>query len=188
MMDSNTSYNRQNIPRLTAHDAVRQRPGMYIGGADARALHHLVYEILDHMVEEAFVGRCDHIELTLLPENRVVIRDNSHGLPMSPYKDSGLTKMEAILVNLAAHKRDFEPELYAVTGGIHGMGLTVVNMLSAEMVVENARDGFLWRQVYREGLAQSSLEQIRPLDETEHGTTFSFVPDFTLLHLSKNLM
>ncbi|GIK67375.1 MAG: hypothetical protein BroJett018_51690 [Chloroflexota bacterium] len=181
MSDSNNAYIPKHILALEGREHVRKRPGMYIGGTESLALHHMVYEVLDHMVEEAFVGRCNHIWLTLLPDNWVTIRDNSLGLPIEPYKDFGLTVMEALLQHLIDYKSAYEPDIYRVTGGLHGVGLAVVNMVSAEMKIENARDGFLWRQSYREGIPQTPLEKVRPLQTDERGTMFSFVPDFSLL-------
>ncbi len=181
MTDSNTPFIPKHIMAMEGREHVRKRPGMYIGGTDSRALHHMVYEVLDHMVEETLVGRCDHIWLTLLPENWIKIRDNSLGLPIEPYQDYGLTTMEALLQYLVDYKSAYEPHLYRVTGGLHGMGLAVVNILSAQMIVENARDGFLWRQTYREGIPQTTLEKVRPLYEGEQGTTFSFLPDYSMI-------
>ena len=184
MTNSNSPHIPKNILGMEGREHVRKRPGMYIGGTDSRALHHMVYEVLDHMVEEALVGRCDQIWLTLLPDNRITIRDNSLGLPIEPYADFGLTIMEALLQYLFAYKSTYEPHTYHVTGGLHGMGLAVVNMLGAQMVVENARDGFLWRQTYREGIPQGALEKVRLLDAGERGTSFSFLPDFSVMQLN----
>jgi DNA gyrase subunit B len=141
-------------------------------------LHHLVFEMLDDSVEEVFLGVCNHIWLTLAPNDVVSIRDNSRGLPIQIARD-GKRLLEWIMTNVSRRRVGGE---YEVTGGLHGVGLSAVNALCAECTVEVACDGFLWQQSYREGAPQSDVIQVRPLLAGEStGTTITFRPDFTIL-------
>ncbi len=171
------------IVRLDPRLHVRKRPGMYIGGVDARALHHLVYEIVDVSVEAALVNECNHIEIILQPKNQVTIRDNGNGLSVAPMSvesigESGKTRLEYVMTVIGKDASDH----YPIYGSLHGVGLSAVNALSALMRVEVRRDGYLWSQAYREGTAQSAVVQERPLAVGEStGTSFTFTPDFTIL-------
>ena len=170
------------IRSLSSLEHVRLRPGMYVGGIDSRAMHHLVYEVLDHMVEEALVGRCDHIWIELRDGQEISIRDNSAGLPVKQYKDTPLIQMQALLQTFGLRKTQFEPGIYQyqIMGGLHGLGLAVVTILTAKMRVQNRREGFLWEQTYEKGLPQSPLAKSELADPDETGTTFTFVPDYTI--------
>jgi DNA gyrase subunit B len=153
---------------------------MYVGGTDLFGLHHLIYEMLDHFVEEAIAGRCTTISLKLFDDNVVSISGDSRGIPVDIREYDGEYKYSALelLMQGAIDKRKLEPENVYITGGLFGLGLSVINFMSDEMVVENHRDGFLWRATYREGLQQGKLEQVHA--SAEHGTTFTFKPDFTI--------
>jgi DNA gyrase subunit B len=181
-MASEQNNTDEHIRSLSPLEHIRLRPGMYVGGIDTRAMHHLVYEVLDHMVEEAFVGRCDHIWIELRDDNEISIRDNSMGLPVKPYKETPLTQMEAILEIIGLRKPQLEPEVYQyrVTGGLHGVGLGAVMALSARMTVQNQREGFLWQKTYEKGQAQTILSKSPLIDPNETGTTFIFRPDDTI--------
>ncbi len=160
---------------------VRKRPGMYIGGTDSPALHQILYEVVNTSIDLAFAGKCDHIWVTLRPNNEVCIRDNSPGL--SPIVDKfGRSELEIFMTEIGMCGRYVaEGREYHVSGGMNGVGITAVNALSEWMSVEVAKDGHLWRQDYRTGMTQSPVEQIRPLDaEVETGMTFTFHPDFTI--------
>ena len=178
MSEEKFEYSELMIPKLVPRDHIRLRPGMYIGGIDERALHHLVYEVLDNSIEEVFVKTCSHIWLTLYPNDVVSIRDDSQGLPVFVSK-YGKNLLEHIMTETGTYRVRGE---YVVTGGLFGVGLSAVNALSAECTVEVKREGFLWQQSYREGVPQSEVTQVRPLDEGElTGTTITFRPDFTIL-------
>jgi DNA gyrase subunit B len=175
------------IRSLSPLEHVRLRPGMYVGGIDARAMHHLVYEVLDHMVEEAFVGRCSHIWIELRGDNEISIRDNSMGLPIK-LMSNGLTQMEGLLqiVGMGLTKSRLEPDVYQdrITGGLHGLGLWSVTALSEYMTIQNWRDGFLWEITYRQGLPQSPLSKTPMMNTSEAGTLFTFRPDYAIFDVN----
>lgn len=172
MTDSDT-------PKLNGTSIIRKRPGMYIGGIDARALHQLFFEALDHAIDEAVIGRCDQIWITLLPENQVVIQDNSLGLPIIHIDRESMSMMEAVLERSGIF-RDPHGE-YEATGSSFGAGLRAVNALSSEMRVENRHNGQLWTKTYHEGLPDGPLQQIAGVPESEHSLKLIFTPDFTIL-------
>lgn len=180
-MDFYENFDYSKMP-MTPREHVQMRPGMYIGGTDSRGLHHLVYEILDHMVEEVFIGRCQHIWLELRPDYAVFIRDDSEGLPVDKYGDTAFSQMEILMQSVGSGKSKFDDEAYRVTGGLHGLGLAAINALTSEMLVENNRDGYMWRQEYKQGKPVSLLTKVRELTtEEKTGTSFTFKPDFTIL-------
>ncbi len=171
----------EDIVRLNPMEHVRKRPGMYIGGTDSPALHHMIYEVMNTSVDLAFAGQCDHIWVTLRADNVVCIRDNGPGL--SPIVDKfGRSELEIFMTEIGmCGGRITQGREYHVSGGTHGVGITVINALSEWMSVEVARDGFLWKQEYRAGITQTPVEQIRPLDaEVETGMAYTFQPDFTI--------
>lgn len=172
MTDSNTSS-------FDLREHARKRPGMYIGGVEARALHQLFFEALDHAIDEAVIGRCDQIWITLLPENQVVIQDNSLGLPMIYVDRENMPMMEAVLERSGIF-RDPHGE-YEATGSSFGAGLRAVNALSSEMRVENRHNGQLWTKTYHEGLPDGPLQQIASVPDSEHGLKLIFTPDFSIL-------
>ena len=170
------SYSAQDIEVLEGLEPVRHRPGMYIGGNDERAMHHLVAEILDNAMDEAVAGHANRIELELGPYNHVTIRDNGRGIPVDPhpkYKDK--SALEIILTTLHSGAK-FTQNSYQTSGGLHGVGISVVNALSARLRVEVARDRQLYRQDYSRGQAQSKLEHMGKVSN-RRGTSVSFVPD-----------
>src|SRR5690606_16486001 len=145
------SYSAKDIEVLEGLEPVRRRPGMYIGGTDERALHHLVAELLDNSMDEAVAGHANRIELVLEPGNRVVVRDNGRGIPIDPhpkYRDK--SALEVILTTLHSGAK-FGQKAYSTSGGLHGVGLSVVNALAAELSVEIARDRQLYAQRYERG-------------------------------------
>ncbi|GIK67376.1 MAG: hypothetical protein BroJett018_51700 [Chloroflexota bacterium] len=172
MTDSNTSS-------FDLREHARKRPGMYIGGIDARALHQLFFEALDHAIDEAVIGRCDQIWITLLPENQVIIQDNSLGLPIIHVDRENMSIMEAVLERSGIF-RDPHGE-YEATGSSFGVGLRAVNALSSEMRVENRYNGQLWTKIYHEGLPDGPLQQMASIPESEHGLKLTFAPDFSIL-------
>lgn len=180
----NRPQSDDDIVPLDPMQHVRLRPGMYIGGIDARALHHMIYEVMDNAVEEALNDGCTHIWLTLRDGYQVSIRDNSQGLPLD-VNEYGISMLQTIMTHIGPiqHKTG---RSYRTAAGLHGVGLSVVNVLSADYTAEVARDGFLWRQSYKAGIPQTPVEQIRALSEGDStGTTITFIPDFTIMEHSE---
>ena len=168
-------YGADAIQVLEGLEAVRKRPGMYIGSTGPRGLHHLVYEIVDNSVDEALAGYCDTIVVTILPDGAVRVVDNGRGIPVDMHRTEGKSTVEVVLTVLHAGGK-FGGGGYAVSGGLHGVGSSVVNALSTRLDVEVKRQGHVWRQSYRDGgVPQSPLERGEKSDET--GTTITFWPD-----------
>src|SRR6266550_841958 len=152
------SYDASAIEVLEGLEPVRRRPGMYIGGSDARALHPLAAEVIDNAVDEAVAGHASRIEVTLEPGNRLTVSDNGRGIPVDPHpKYPGKSALEVIMTTLHSGGK-FEGKAYSTSGGLHGVGVSVVNALSVDTVVEVARDRKLWRQRFSRGVAVSPLE------------------------------
>lgn len=170
-----TDYSAADIEVLEGLEPVRKRPGMYIGGTDERAMHHLVSEILDNAMDEAVAGHATRIELLLEEGNRVTIRDNGRGIPVDNHpKFPGKSALEVIFTTLHSGGK-FSGKVYNTSGGLHGVGSSVVNALSSEMVVRVARDKELYEQKYSRGHAQGKLKKLGATKE--RGTTVTFVPD-----------
>jgi topoisomerase-4 subunit B len=170
------SYNASQIEVLEGLEPVRRRPGMYIGGTDERALHHLAAEVLDNSMDEAVAGHATRIEVTLEAGNRLTITDNGRGIPVDPHpKYPGQSALEIIMTTLHSGGK-FEGKAYATSGGLHGVGISVVNALSAETVVEVARAKQLYRQTFSRGVAQGRVAELGPTPN-RRGTSVSFVPD-----------
>ncbi|MSQ35982.1 MAG: DNA topoisomerase (ATP-hydrolyzing) subunit B [Dehalococcoidia bacterium] len=169
-------YTAANIQVLEGLEAVRRRPGMYIGSTDQRGLHHLVYEIVDNAVDEAMAGFCDHIDVTIDPDGQVTIVDNGRGIPVDRHEKTGLSALETVLTVLHAGGK-FGGGGYKVSGGLHGVGASVVNALSVELMAEVALDGALYRQAYSRGAPTAPLEKVRGAHPDHNGTTITFRPD-----------
>ncbi|AHJ62469.1 DNA gyrase subunit B [Granulibacter bethesdensis] len=169
-------YSAKDIEVLEGLEPVRRRPGMYIGGTDENALHHLVAEILDNAMDEAVAGHATVIDLTLDPGNTVTIRDNGRGIPIDPHpKFKNLSALEVILTTLHSGGK-FAGKAYATSGGLHGVGSSVVNALSATMEVEVARNRVLWRQSYARGKPMTPLIEVGAAPN-RRGTQIRFTPD-----------
>ena len=171
-----TSYTARDIEVLEGLEPVRKRPAMYIGGTDERALHHLVAEVLDNSMDEAVAGHADTIYLELLSGNRVLIRDNGRGMPVDPHpKFKSKSALEVILTMLHSGGK-FNSKVYATSGGLHGVGVSVVNALSDELVVEVARDRQAFAQSFSRGKPVTKLKSAGPAPN-RRGTTVTFHPD-----------
>jgi DNA gyrase subunit B len=170
------SYTAKDITVLEGLEPVRLRPGMYIGSTGARGLHHLVYEAVDNAVDEALAGRADTIEVTIHPDNSVTVSDNGSGIPVDVMADQGLSALTVVLTKLhAGGKFGGDDAAYKVSGGLHGVGISVVNALSEWLTAEVRRDGKIHRQSFARGEATGDLEVTGKTKET--GTTISFLPD-----------
>jgi DNA gyrase subunit B len=167
------AYGAEDIQVLEGLEAVRKRPGMYIGSTGPRGLHHLVYEIVDNSVDEALAGYCDTIDIRILADGAVRVQDNGRGIPVDIHKAEGKSTVEVVLTVLHAGGK-FGGGGYAVSGGLHGVGSSVVNALSSRLEVEVRRQGHVWRQSFQNGVPNESLHQDEVSDET--GTTITFWP------------
>jgi topoisomerase-4 subunit B len=169
-------YSAKDIEVLEGLEPVRRRPGMYIGGTDENALHHLASEILDNAMDEAVAGHATLIEVTLGTGNTLTIRDNGRGIPVDPHpKFKNISALEVILTTLHSGGK-FSGKVYATSGGLHGVGSSVVNALSASFTAEVARDKRLWRQEYARGKPTTKLIDSGPI-QNRRGTSIRFVPD-----------
>jgi DNA gyrase subunit B len=170
------TYTAKDITVLEGLEPVRLRPGMYIGSTGARGLHHLVYEVVDNAVDEALAGRNDRIDVVLHPDNSVTVRDYGSGIPVDVMPEQGLPALTVVLTKLHAGGK-FGGEGYKVSGGLHGVGVSVVNALSFRLVAEVYRDGKVYRQEFKRGEPVSDMAVVGSTDESNTGTLISFLPD-----------
>ena len=170
------SYEAQNITVLEGLEAVRKRPGMYIGTTSERGLHHLVWEIVDNSVDEALAGYCNKIDVKILPDNIIEVVDNGRGIPTDIHPKYGKSALEIVLTVLHAGGK-FENDNYKVSGGLHGVGVSVVNALSEWLEVEVRKEGNVYYQKYHRGKPEEDVKIIGSCEESEHGTTVRFKAD-----------
>jgi DNA gyrase subunit B len=171
-----TTYTAKDITVLEGLEPVRLRPGMYIGSTGPRGLHHLVYEVVDNTVDEALAGRNDEVEVTLCPDNSVSVRDAGAGIPVDMIPEQGMSALTVVLTKLHAGGK-FGGDGYKVSGGLHGVGVSVVNALSEWLHAEVRRDGKVYRQEFARGVPQTDVEVVGEVAKDDTGTTISFLPD-----------
>lgn len=172
-------YEADDVQVLEGLEAVRRRPGMYVGGTDTRALHHLVYEVVDNAIDEVLAGACDRIEITIHPDSSVSVKDNGRGIPVATHPDKQTSTLELVMTTLHAGAK-FGGDGYKVSGGLHGVGVSAVNGLSSwmEVVVDNPRDGRRYRQRYERGTPVTPVEDIG--EASGQGTRVTFQFDRTI--------
>jgi DNA gyrase subunit B len=176
------SYDARSITVLEGLEAVRKRPGMYIGSTGERGLHHLVQEVVDNSVDEALAGQADRIEVTLLADGGVRVADNGRGIPVDEHPVEKRPAVEVVLTTLHAGGK-FGGDSYAVSGGLHGVGVSVVNALATRLDVEVLRDGYVWRQSYERGDPLGPLTRGEATDQ--HGTIITFWADETIFETTE---
>ena len=173
------NYGAEQIQVLEGLEPVRVRPGMYIGSTGERGLHHLVYEIVDNSVDEALAGFCNEIKVTIESDNSITVRDNGRGIPVDEKEGTGKSALEIVFTVLHAGGK-FGGGGYKVSGGLHGVGASVVNALSKDLTVKVYRDGKIYSQSYEKGIPTTKVEVVGQSNEEEHGTEVHFVPDDTI--------
>ena len=174
-----SKYTASDIQVLEGLEAVRRRPSMYIGSTDQRGLHHLVYEIVDNGIDEAMAGYCDHVFITIHADNTVSVRDNGRGIPTDTHATTGRPALETIMTTLHAGGK-FGGGAYKVSGGLHGVGASVVNALSSRMYVEVRRDNRIHSQEYERGIPVADVVDHGAIPEDDpwtQGTLVRFVAD-----------
>ncbi len=178
MTDKPSEYGASSIQVLEGMEAVRKRPGMFIGSTDARGLHHMAYEAIDNSIDEALAGYCNKIKLILRTDHYVTVEDNGRGIPVDIHPKFGIPALTVVMTILHAGGK-FDKNTYKVSGGLHGVGITVTNALSERLIVHVKRDGFMWRQEFKQGKPTTELEKLGPVNST--GTAITFKPDFTIM-------
>lgn len=172
-------YNAEDITVLKGLEGVRLRPGMYIGGVDTTALHHLVFELVDNSIDETLAGYCDEIDVTIHHDGSISVQDNGRGIPVGIHEEEKISALQLIMTTLHAGGK-FDDSNYKISGGLNGVGASVVNALSSRLIVEVEREGCFWKQEYTKGVPIADLEQLGPSKRT--GTKTTFWPDTDIFY------
>jgi len=171
---NNSNYDADNIQALEGLEAVRKRPGMYVGSTDTKGLHHLVYEVIDNSIDEHLAGHCTHIDTTIHPDNSITVKDNGRGIPVGRHAKLQKSALEVVMTVLHAGGK-FDKDTYKVSGGLHGVGVSCVNALSKHLKAEVHREGKIYVQEYKQG---KPLKDVETVGETDiRGTYVTFTPD-----------
>src|SRR5690606_36161672 len=173
----NQNYSADSIQALEGMEHVRMRPSMYIGDVGVRGLHHLVYEVVDNSIDEAMGGHCDTISVTINEDNSITVEDNGRGIPVDMHKKEGVSALEVVMTKIGAGGK-FDKDSYKVSGGLHGVGVSVVNALSRHMKSTVFREGKVYEQEYERGKAIYPVKQVG--ETTKRGTMQTFYPDDTI--------
>jgi len=176
-----SQYNAESITVLEGLEAVRRRPGMYVGGTDIKALHHLVYEVVDNSIDEALAGFCDHVKVTINADSSITVEDNGRGIPVEVHREKKISSLQLVMTVLHAGGK-FDRDSYKVSGGLHGVGVSAVNALSDWFVAEIKRDGGIWQQRYERGIPVTAVVKVAdvPEEDTTTGTKMTFHYDDTI--------